>query len=114
MVRSKNCGMNELEDYATDGRLTEPSDGNRYEWRKMIEEVKRLGRPLTEEEVKKFQILPVDSNMKSERYGLEAYKLASENTKYDEAGRAVLAEDDESVDESEWDVIFEQMKNRHL
>ena len=32
-----------------DGRLTEPSDGKRYEWRKMIEKAKSIGRPLTEE-----------------------------------------------------------------
>ena len=33
-------------DYA----LTEPSDGKRYEWREMIDAVKALGRPLTDEE----------------------------------------------------------------
>ncbi len=37
-------------DYAKDGRLTEPSDGKRYEWREMIDAVKALGRPLTDEE----------------------------------------------------------------
>ena len=40
----------------SDGRLTEPSDGIRYEWRKMIDEVKRLGRPLTEKEAEVFKI----------------------------------------------------------
>lgn len=49
----ENC---KLEKYATDGRLTEPSDGLRYEWRKMIDEVKRLGRPLTEQEFEIFKI----------------------------------------------------------
>ena len=49
----ENC---KLEKYATDGRLTEPSDGIRYEWRKMIDEVKRLGRPLTEKEFEIFKI----------------------------------------------------------
>ena len=56
------------------------------------------------------QALPFTPNMKSGRYGAKAYKLAIENTKYDEFGRAVLSKDDESVDESEWDDIFEQMK----
>lgn len=28
----------DIADYAKDGRLTEPSDGKRYEWRKMIDE----------------------------------------------------------------------------
>ncbi len=30
----------DIGDYAKDGRLTEPSDGKRYEWRKMIDAVK--------------------------------------------------------------------------
>ena len=41
--------------YATDSRLTEPSDGKRYEWRKMVERSKELGRPLTEEEAEEFR-----------------------------------------------------------
>lgn len=46
----------ELERFVTDGRLTEPSDGKRFEWRKMIDEVKKLGRPLTEDEAEKFRV----------------------------------------------------------
>ena len=46
----------DMESYAKDGRLTEPSDGVKFEWRKMIEEVKRLGRPLTDEESEKYRI----------------------------------------------------------
>lgn len=46
----------DLEKFITDGRLTEPSGGKRFEWRKMIDEVKELGRPLTEEEAEKFRI----------------------------------------------------------
>ena len=46
----------DLEKYASDGRLTEPSDGSRFEWRKMIEEVKRLGRPLTNSEMEKYRV----------------------------------------------------------
>lgn len=42
--------------YAKDSRLTEPSDGKRYEWRKMIELSKELGRPLTEEEAEEFRV----------------------------------------------------------
>lgn len=42
--------------YAKDSRLTEPSDGKKYEWRKMIELSKELGRPLTEEEAEEFRI----------------------------------------------------------
>lgn len=36
----------DIADYAKDGRLTESSDGKRYEWRKMIDAVKALGRRL--------------------------------------------------------------------
>ena len=39
---------------AKSGRLTEPSDGKRYEWRKMIESSRELGRPLTDEEAEEF------------------------------------------------------------
>lgn len=46
----------DLERFAKDGRLTEPSDGQRFEWRKMIDEVKKMGRPLTDEESKSFRI----------------------------------------------------------
>lgn len=42
--------------YAKDSRLTEPSDGKRYEWRKMIELSKQLGRPLTDTEAEEFRI----------------------------------------------------------
>lgn len=46
----------DLERFVKDGRLTEPSDGKRFEWKKMIEEVKRLGRPLTDQELEQFKI----------------------------------------------------------
>ena len=42
--------------YAKDSRLTEPSDGKRYEWRKMIELSKELGRPLTDREAEVLRI----------------------------------------------------------
>ena len=46
--------LSDIERFITDGRLT--SNGKRFEWREMIEEVKKLGRPLKEEETKKFRI----------------------------------------------------------
>ena len=51
-----NYGKDDLESYLKDGRLTEPSGENRFEWRKMIKEVKRLGRPLSKEEVEKCRV----------------------------------------------------------
>ena len=49
MERTKVNFLEDITDYVKDRRLTESSDGRRYEWRKMIEAVKTLGRPLTEE-----------------------------------------------------------------
>ena len=39
-----------------DGRLTEPSDGKEYRLREAILLSKRLGRPLTDNEMKQFEI----------------------------------------------------------
>lgn len=41
---------------------------------------------------------------------LEQYRLALRNTHYNKAGRATIASDDEWLDESEWDELFEQLK----
>lgn len=46
----------ELEEYAEDGRLTEPSDGKMYRWREMIEKAQKFSRPLTDEEAEEFRI----------------------------------------------------------
>lgn len=45
-----------LEQYAKDSRLTESSDGKIFDYRKMLEVVKQLGRPLTEKEAENFRI----------------------------------------------------------
>ena len=46
----------DLEQYADDGRLTEPSDGKRYDWRKMIDKAEKLGRPLNNIETERYII----------------------------------------------------------
>ena len=46
----------DLEQYADDGRLTEPSDGKRYDRRKMIDKVEKLGRPLNNIETERYRI----------------------------------------------------------
>lgn len=57
MMERKNKSLFvDITDYAKDGRLTEPSDGKRYEWRQMIDAVKKLGRPLTDEEAEQYRI----------------------------------------------------------
>ena len=42
--------LSDIERFITDGRLTEPSNGKRFE------EVKKLGRPLKEEETKNLEL----------------------------------------------------------
>ncbi|MCM1234485.1 MAG: hypothetical protein NC489_30665 [Ruminococcus flavefaciens] len=56
MAEKKVSYVHDIAYYAKDSRLTEPSDGKRYEWRKMIDLSKKLGRPLTDEEAEKFRI----------------------------------------------------------
>ena len=56
MERKAVTFLEDIADYAKDGRLTEPSDGKRYEWRKMIELVKKFDRPLTDQEAEQFRI----------------------------------------------------------
>lgn len=56
MARKITDYTHDITYYVKDSRLTEPSDGKRYEWRKMIELSKELGRPLTEEEAEKFRV----------------------------------------------------------
>lgn len=46
----------DLEGYAEDSRLTEPSDGKIFDYRKMLTLVKQLGRPLTDKEAEQFRI----------------------------------------------------------
>ena len=56
MTKTLTDDMHDIAYYAKDSRLTEPSDGKRYEWRKMTDLSKKLGRPLTEEEAEEFRI----------------------------------------------------------
>ena len=44
------------------------------------------------------------------QYSEKSYKMASDNTKYNAAGKAVISENDEWLDEKEWDEVFEQMQ----
>lgn len=56
MTKSKYGQVVNLEQYLQDGCLTEPSDGNRYAWRDMIEQIKLLGRQLSSKELKCFEV----------------------------------------------------------
>jgi addiction module RelB/DinJ family antitoxin len=56
------------------------------------------------------QALPFKPDMNTGIYGLQAYKLAMQNTNYNKEGKAVISSDDEWKDETEWDDWFEQLK----
>ena len=56
------------------------------------------------------QALPFSPSMNTGFYGLKAYQLAMQNTKYNDKGKAVISSNDESVMETEWDDMFAQMK----
>ena len=56
MAKQNYGNVIDLEQYAKDSRLTEPSDGKIFDYRKMLELVKQLGRPLTEKEAEEFRI----------------------------------------------------------
>ena len=56
-VANTNYGnIIDLEYYAKDSILTEPSDGKVFDYRRMYEVVKELGRPLTDKEAEQFRI----------------------------------------------------------
>jgi len=45
-----------LEQYSLDSRLTEPSDGKVYDYRKMLKKINTLGRLLTKEEAENYKL----------------------------------------------------------
>lgn len=55
------------------------------------------------------QTLPFKPNMDAGMYGIQAYKLAMKNTKYNKDGEATISSGDEWNDEVEWDDIFQQI-----
>lgn len=57
------------------------------------------------------QALPFKPRMINQTYTEKAYQLAMNNTKYNPEGKAVIALDDEWRKETEWDDMFEQIKN---
>ena len=51
------------------------------------------------------QALPFKPDMNVGIYNNKAYKMAMENTKYNNEGKAVISSDDEWIEETEWDDI---------
>lgn len=58
------------------------------------------------------QALPFKPSLNVGTYNLNAYKLAMENTKYNKDGNATMSSDDDWVNESEWDDMYTQMKQK--
>lgn len=56
MAKTNYGKVIDLERYTNDSRLTEPSDGKIFDYRKMFELVNKLGRPLTDKEAEQFRI----------------------------------------------------------
>lgn len=56
MAKANYGRIIDLEQYAKDTRLTEPSDGKIFDYRKMRSLVEKLGRPLTDEESEEFRL----------------------------------------------------------
>lgn len=51
-------------------------------------------------------------NLYAEKIDLDkGYDIARKNTKYNADGKAVIASDDEWVEESEWDELYESIKS---
>ena len=65
---------------------------------------------LTAKQAIREQGLPFQPRLINKGYDEKAYELAMENTKYNSVGKAVITEDDEWREETEWDDMFEQMK----
>ena len=56
VLRRQYENVVDIEQYAKDSRLTEPSDAKKYNWRKAIEMAEKSGRPLTKSEMRRFRI----------------------------------------------------------
>lgn len=56
MTRKQYGNVTRFERNISDSRLTEPSDGKVYDYRRMAKKVEQLGRPLTQNEAEKYRI----------------------------------------------------------
>ena len=59
------------------------------------------------------QAIPFNVSMNVGHYNERDYELARKNTLYNEDGRAVIPKDDEWLEETEWDDLFEELKKKH-
>ena len=67
---------------------------------------------LTAKQAVREQALPFLPKIITENYSMRAYQLALQNTKYNVEGKAVVEQDDEWREETEWETMFEEMKKQ--
>ncbi len=65
---------------------------------------------MTAKQAIRQQELPFTPSMNHNTYNLDDYILAMKNTRYNEDGRAVISKDDEWLEETEWDELYEELK----
>lgn len=65
---------------------------------------------MTAKQAIRDQALPFQPSLNTGIYSEKVYEFAKNNTKYNNEGRAVISKDDEWLDETEWDDLYEQMK----
>ena len=56
------------------------------------------------------QAIPFKISMNVGKYNERDYEFARKNTKYNAEGIPVISKDDEWLEETEWDDIFEELK----
>lgn len=59
------------------------------------------------------QAIPFNVSMNVGKYNERDYELARKNTKYNADGVPVISKDDEWLEETEWDDLFEELKKKH-
>lgn len=59
------------------------------------------------------QAIPFNVSMNVGKYNERDYEFARKNTKYNDKGVPVISKDDEWLEETEWDDIFEDVKKEH-
>lgn len=59
------------------------------------------------------QAIPFNVSMNVGKYNERDYEFARKNTKYNADGVPVISKDDEWLEETEWDDLFEELKKKH-
>ena len=58
------------------------------------------------------QALPFHPTLKTNIYDFKAYNLAKNNTNYNQKGEATIKSNDEWVDETEWDDLYNNLESK--